>query len=117
LRRKNAPRPVEERSALVCDVPLAESAFPKSKLPGNSISAQSAQPGAAWYQCICFRITVKAARRVVFHRTTDLALGRARGWNGGKADLETPGQNVLKIAHVMARHWKTLRQREKRFSP
>ena len=49
-------------------------------------------------------VIASGAKQSVPHRSTDLALGRAEERNGGKADLETPGQNVLKIADELARH-------------
>ena len=58
-------------------------------------------------------VIASGAKQSVPHRSTDLALGRAEERNGGKADLETPGQNVLKIADELARHWETPRQQEK----
>ncbi len=49
----------------------------------------------------------------IFHRPANPALGCAEERNGGKANLETPGQNVPRTANAPARHGETPRHRAK----
>ena len=87
------------------DLPLVEGAFPKSKLPGDSVSAQSARPGAALYVNQRFRITAKAAREGYLslraERSNPYSIGAPSRWADKKCHPErnegSPPSEILRL--------------------